>query len=103
MLDGERESAFGISEESLMKKAEEIARANVQKELEKHLVQRLEHQMMDRLDRGMEASLRDRNPLMRYGEDMDEDHPGRPMEERFAEQYDNDDDVEPHDSLSRDE
>ena len=101
MMQEERENGFGISEESLMKRAEEKARANVERKLERHLIERLERQMMDHLDKGMEASLREKKPHMRYGEDMDEDHGGRPLDERMDTDFD--EGREPHDSLSRDD
>ena len=99
LMEKAHESGFGISEESLMKKAESQARINVQRKIQRDLVERLEKQMMGHLDRGMEYSLRQKKPNMRFGEDMDEDHAGRPLEESL----DNDGAQEPHDSLSRDE
>jgi len=96
--EGAEEAGFGISENSIMEKAESEARKHVEARIEKRMEGRLEKEMMSHLNSNRRGKVHHKRQSDYIGHDMDAEHGGMPMDEMDAEEDQNEE--APHDSLS---
>ena len=98
--EGGVEENFGISEASIMQKAESEAKKHVIEKMEKRMESRLEKEMLSKLNRdgAGDGVVHKKSKSDFVGEDMDAEHSGMPLDEE--EEEDTRRSMQPRDSLS---